>query len=218
MMDHPNIAKVFDAGTHRNRPALFCHGAGPGRAAHRLLRRARLTTRERLELFVPSATRCSTPIKKGSSIAISSRSNILVAMHDERADAQDHRLRRGQGHHQRSPNRRCDTVNAQMIGTPLYMCPEQAELIQLGHRHAQRHLFAWECCCTNCLPARRHSTRTACTPPPATNYVASSRRRAAAAKCPPRQLVAEVATTVAEQRRTDSADSSRRSAANSIGS
>ena len=30
----------------------------------------------------------------------------------------------------------------QMIGTPLYMSPEQAESKRPGHRHPQRHLFA----------------------------------------------------------------------------
>ena len=29
-----------------------------------------------------------------------------------------------------------------VIGTPEYMSPEQAEPDRLGHRHAQRHLFA----------------------------------------------------------------------------
>ena len=38
LMDHPNIAKVLDAGDHRHRPALLRHGAGQGRADHRVLR------------------------------------------------------------------------------------------------------------------------------------------------------------------------------------
>ena len=39
LMDHPNIAKVFDAGaTDTGRP-LLCHGTGPWRAHHRVLRR-----------------------------------------------------------------------------------------------------------------------------------------------------------------------------------
>ena len=34
LMDHPNIARVLDAGTTADRPALLRHGAGQGRADH----------------------------------------------------------------------------------------------------------------------------------------------------------------------------------------
>ena len=34
LMDHVNIARVFDAGDHRLRPALLRHGAGPRRTDH----------------------------------------------------------------------------------------------------------------------------------------------------------------------------------------
>ena len=40
LMDHPNIAKVLDGGTTAGGPAVLRHGAGQGRADHRLLRRA----------------------------------------------------------------------------------------------------------------------------------------------------------------------------------
>ncbi len=51
MMDHPNIAKVFEP-ERPNRPALLRHGAGRGRADHRVLRRQQSDTDERLELFI----------------------------------------------------------------------------------------------------------------------------------------------------------------------
>ena len=38
LMDHPNIARVLDAGETAIGPALFRHGTGPRRADHRLLR------------------------------------------------------------------------------------------------------------------------------------------------------------------------------------
>ena len=40
MMDHPNIARVLDAGTTDIGPALLRHGTGQGHADHRVLRRA----------------------------------------------------------------------------------------------------------------------------------------------------------------------------------
>ena len=38
LMDHPNIAKVLDAGATAHGPALFRHGTGPRHQDHRLLR------------------------------------------------------------------------------------------------------------------------------------------------------------------------------------
>ena len=38
MMDHANIAKIFDAGRDRHRPALLRHGIGPRDQDHRILR------------------------------------------------------------------------------------------------------------------------------------------------------------------------------------
>ena len=38
MMDHPNIAKVLDAGAHRDRPTVLRDGTGQGRSDPRLLR------------------------------------------------------------------------------------------------------------------------------------------------------------------------------------
>ena len=38
LMDHPNIAKVLDAGATDGGPAVLRHGAGPRRPDHRLLR------------------------------------------------------------------------------------------------------------------------------------------------------------------------------------
>ncbi len=39
LMDHPNIARVFDAGTTAERPAVLRHGAGQGHSDRRVLRR-----------------------------------------------------------------------------------------------------------------------------------------------------------------------------------
>ena len=98
LMDHPNIAKVLDAGRHRDRPALLRHGAGPRRPDHRVLRpatahdpRAAGAVRRR------SARRCSTRIRRGSSTATSSR-RTSWSRSRRRAGAQGHRLRRRQGH------------------------------------------------------------------------------------------------------------------------
>ena len=68
-----------------HRPAVLRDGAGPRRADHRVLRPAPARRRASgWSCSSPSARRCSTPIRKGSSTATSSRSNVLVTLHDGR--------------------------------------------------------------------------------------------------------------------------------------
>ena len=97
LMDHPNIAKVFDAGTDRRGPALLRDGAGQGRADHPVLRRARLTPRERLELFIPVCQAVQHAHQKGIIHRDLKPSNVLVAPLRRQAGAEGDRLRRGQG-------------------------------------------------------------------------------------------------------------------------
>ena len=74
LMDHPNIAKVLDAGTTDDRPAVLRHGAGQGRADHQVLRRAPADARASgWSCSSRSARRSSTPTRRGSSTATSSR-------------------------------------------------------------------------------------------------------------------------------------------------
>ena len=73
LMDHPNIAQVFDAGATRLGPALLRHGTGPRRSDHGVLRPATPhAARAAGVVHLRSATPSSTRIKKGSSTATSS--------------------------------------------------------------------------------------------------------------------------------------------------
>ena len=83
LMDHPNIAKVLDAGDDRTGRPYFVMELVKGvpiteycDAHHLDSPRAAGTVHSR------SARRCSTPTRKGSSTATSSPVNVLVALYD----------------------------------------------------------------------------------------------------------------------------------------
>ena len=83
MMDHPNIAKVLDAGATGVGPALLRDGAGPRRPDHRVLRRATASpTAQRLELFIHVCHAVQHAHQKGIIHRDLKPSNVLVTLHD----------------------------------------------------------------------------------------------------------------------------------------
>ena len=72
MMDHPNIAKVLDAGTTDSGRPYFVMELVKGVPITKYCDEKQLPLRQRLELFVRSARPCSMPIRRASFIAISS--------------------------------------------------------------------------------------------------------------------------------------------------
>jgi WD40 repeat protein len=130
LMNHPNVAKVFEAGTtEQGRPYFVMeYVKGVPITAH--CDRQRLTTKERLEIF----TQVCDGVQHAHQKAIIHRdlkpSNVLVAIQDEKsvpkiidfgvAKAIEHRL----------TERTLFTELGQIVGTPEYMSPEQAEMTQ----------------------------------------------------------------------------------------
>jgi eukaryotic-like serine/threonine-protein kinase len=128
MMDHPNIAKVHDAGaTEAGRP-YFVMELVNGLPITEYCDRARLTIPERLELFVLVCRAVQHAHQKGVIHRDLKPSNILVTLIDGAAVPKviDFGVAKSTG-----PALADGTLNtgfAQLLGTPLYMSPEQAGL------------------------------------------------------------------------------------------
>jgi serine/threonine protein kinase len=84
MMDHPNIARVLDAGTTDGGRPFFVMGLVKGTPITRYCDEHRLTPRQRLELFVPVCQAIQHAHQKGIIHRDIKPSNVLVALYDDR--------------------------------------------------------------------------------------------------------------------------------------
>src|SRR5438094_3684738 len=122
LMEHPNIAKVFDAGsTDRGRP-YFVMELVKGVPITEFCDGRRLSVRERLGLFTQVCGAVQHAHQKGIIHRDIKPSNVLVEDHDGRPVPKviDFGIAKATG------GRSADTVFPRVLGTPLYMSPEQA--------------------------------------------------------------------------------------------
>jgi serine/threonine protein kinase len=82
MMEHPNIAKVYDAGTTENGRPYFVMELVQGVPITEYCDQCSLTTRERLELFITVCQAVQHAHQKGVIHRDIKPTNVLVAMHD----------------------------------------------------------------------------------------------------------------------------------------
>lgn len=128
MMDHPNIAKVLDAGTTEQGRPYFVMELVRGIKITEYCDENNLSTRDRLDLFIKICQAIQHAHQKGIIHRDIKPSNILVTLHDGSpvpkvidfgiAKATDGRL----------TDATVYTQLHQFIGTPAYMSPEQAEM------------------------------------------------------------------------------------------
>jgi serine/threonine protein kinase len=126
MMDHPNIAKVFDAGaTDTGRP-FFVMELVRGTRITDYCDQANLSTSDRLDLFIKVCQAIQHAHQKGIIHRDIKPSNILVTLHDGVPVPKviDFGIAKATG--QQLTDRTLYTGLAQMVGTPQYMSPEQA--------------------------------------------------------------------------------------------
>jgi serine/threonine protein kinase/Flp pilus assembly protein TadD len=126
LMDHPNIATVLDGGaTAAGRP-YFVMELVKGVPVTEFCDRHRLTPRDRLGLFLQVCGAVQHAHQKGVIHRDIKPSNVLVTVHDVTPVAKviDFGVAKAVG--QELTDKTVFTGFAQMIGTPLYMSPEQA--------------------------------------------------------------------------------------------
>ncbi|MBC8106129.1 MAG: tetratricopeptide repeat protein, partial [Anaerolineae bacterium] len=129
LMDHPNIAKVFDAGTSGDGRPYFVMEYVAGESVTAYCDRNRLNVRARLELFIPICEAVQHAHHKGIIHRDLKPGNVLVATAPGAgplikvidfgvAKAVSHVL----------TDKTVFTEQGQILGTPEYMSPEQAEM------------------------------------------------------------------------------------------
>jgi serine/threonine protein kinase/tetratricopeptide (TPR) repeat protein/DNA-binding beta-propeller fold protein YncE len=131
MMDHPNIAKVLDAGTTDSGRPYFVMELVKGVPITQFCDEHHLTPRERLELFVPVCQAVQHAHQKGVIHRDLKPSNVLVALYDSRAVPKVIDFGVAKATSQTLTEKTMFTQLGQIVGTLEYMSPEQAQRNQL---------------------------------------------------------------------------------------
>jgi serine/threonine protein kinase len=128
LMDHPNIAHVFDGGETASGRPYFVMELVKGIAITTYCDQSQLSPRQRLELFLSVCRAVQHAHQKGIIHRDLKPSNVLVTLHDGVPVVKiiDFGIAKATG--QQLTDRTLFTGVAQLLGTPLYMSPEQAAL------------------------------------------------------------------------------------------
>jgi eukaryotic-like serine/threonine-protein kinase len=131
LMDHPNIAKVLDAGTTADGRPFFVMELVKGVPITRFCDERRLTTRERLELAIPVCEAVQHAHHKGVIHRDLKPSNILIALYDGKPIPKVIDFGVAKAAWPRLTDQTLYTEFGAVVGTLEYMSPEQSELNQL---------------------------------------------------------------------------------------
>jgi non-specific serine/threonine protein kinase/serine/threonine-protein kinase len=129
LMDHPNIAKVLDGGTERGRP-FFVMELVRGIPLTEYCDGRQLTVRDRLDLFVAVCAAVQHAHQKGVIHRDLKPANVLVTEHDGRPVPKVIDFGLAKALHATSvlTDKTLHTSFGAVVGTPLYMAPEQVGL------------------------------------------------------------------------------------------
>jgi tetratricopeptide (TPR) repeat protein len=128
LMDHPNIARVLDGGTTESGRPFFVMEYVKGVHITRYCDGARLSVADRLALFVSVCRAVQHAHQKGIIHRDLKPSNILVCLYDGRPVPKVIDFGLAKAVHQPLTEHTLHTAQGVLMGTPLYMSPEQAEV------------------------------------------------------------------------------------------
>ena len=128
LMDHPNIAKVLDAGTTEAGRPYFVMELVRGVKITDYCDQTSLTTQERLDLVIKVCQAIQHAHQKGIIHRDIKPSNILVTLHDGVPVPKVIDFGIAKATEGRLTDATVYTQLSQFIGTPAYMSPEQAEM------------------------------------------------------------------------------------------
>jgi WD40 repeat protein/serine/threonine protein kinase/tetratricopeptide (TPR) repeat protein len=131
LMDHPNIARVLDAGTTQSARPYFVMELVRGVPITQYCDDRQLSLRQRLELFVPVCQAVQHAHQKGIIHRDLKPSNVLVAEYDQQPVPKVIDFGLAKATAQGPTQQTMFTQLGQVVGTLEYMSPEQAKLNQL---------------------------------------------------------------------------------------
>jgi serine/threonine protein kinase len=131
VMDHPNIARVLDAGTTVGGRPYFVMELVKGLPITKYCDQEHLTPQQRLELFIPVCQAVQHAHQKGVIHRDLKPSNVLIALYDGKPVPKVIDFGVAKATAQRLAEKTVFTEVGSLVGTLEYMAPEQAELNNL---------------------------------------------------------------------------------------
>jgi eukaryotic-like serine/threonine-protein kinase len=132
MMDHVNIARVFDAGATESERPYFVMELVRGVPITKYCDDNHLTPRQRLELFVPVCQAIQHAHQKGIIHRDIKPSNVMITLYDGKPVPKVIDFGVAKATEQKLTERTLFTQYGTLVGTLEYMSPEQAETSALG--------------------------------------------------------------------------------------
>jgi eukaryotic-like serine/threonine-protein kinase len=127
LMDHPNIARVLDAGATETGRPYFVMDLVNGIRITSYCDERQLDTRQRLELFIQVCHAIQHAHQKGVIHRDIKPSNILVTLHDGVPVSKVIDFGIAKAIEEKLTDKTLFTMHGHFIGTPAYMSPEQAD-------------------------------------------------------------------------------------------
>ena len=128
LLDHPNIAHVYDAGTTEDRRPYFAMEYVEGPSITQYCDKNRLSIKERLHLFLQVCRAVHYAHQKGIIHRDIKPSNILVSIQDGETVPKVIDFGLAKAFRGSLSERTVVTEQGQLLGTPEYMSPEQADM------------------------------------------------------------------------------------------